>query len=56
MRVGCWDCGCSNPIYERPRTSKSGMSNTVSVCKKCFYIWKKKHPDSDRELQPERKS
>ena len=43
MRVGCWDCGKANPKYERPRTKKSGMKDTVSVCMGCKNKWFKNH-------------
>ena len=43
MRVGCYDCGKPNPKYERPRSVKTGMKNTVAVCKKCHDKWWKKH-------------
>jgi len=43
MRVGCWDCGKANPKHERPRTKKSGMKDTVSVCKDCKDKWYKRN-------------
>lgn len=43
MRVGCWDCGKPHPKHERPRSWKSGMKNTVSVCLECKNKWFKNH-------------
>lgn len=41
MRVGCWDCGMAldDKNFERPRSAKTGMKNTVAVCERCFVLW-----------------
>ncbi len=41
MFVGCWDCGkpTKGKSFDRPRSSKSGMKNTVSVCERCLVLW-----------------
>ncbi len=41
MRVGCWDCNTplEGKSFDRPRTAKCGMKNTVSVCKRCLVLW-----------------
>ena len=44
MKVCCHDCGKTNvKLFERPRTIKSGLKNTVDVCRKCQIAWYKKH-------------
>lgn len=54
MFVGCWDCGkpLKGKSIDRPKSIKTGMKNTVSVCKKCELKWwlkqaKKEQRDSD---------
>ena len=44
MKVCCYDCGkTDDKLFERPRTVKSGMKNTVDVCRSCQLAWYKKH-------------
>jgi len=42
MKVCCYDCGKTDvKLFERPRTMKSGLKNTVDVCRKCQIAWYK---------------
>lgn len=44
MKVCCYDCGKTDvKLFERPRSIKTGMKNTVDVCKECQIDWYKKH-------------
>ena len=44
MKVCCYDCGKTDvKMVERPRTIRSGLKNTVDVCKDCRMAWYKKH-------------
>jgi len=44
MKVCCHDCGKTNvKLFERPRTVKSGLKNTVDICRNCQISWYKKH-------------
>jgi len=44
MKACCYDCGKTDvKLFERPRSVKTGMKNTVDVCKECQIAWYKKH-------------